>query len=73
MAEYQRIEYRINKEGKIIEKVLNATGSNCIETTKHIETLLGQVETRELLPEYHQQPETNQESIINTQQSVTGT
>ena len=40
MAEYQRIEYRINKEGKIIEKVLNATGSNCIETTKHIETVL---------------------------------
>ena len=33
MAEYQKIEYRIGKDGTIVETVLNATGSSCTETT----------------------------------------
>jgi hypothetical protein len=50
MAEYQKIEYRIGKDGKILETVLNAAGSSCTETTAAIEQALGQVECRELLP-----------------------
>ena len=53
MAEYQKIEYRIGKDGKIMETVLNAAGSSCTETTAAIEQALGQVTARELLPEYH--------------------
>ncbi len=57
MAEYQKIEYRIGKDGKIIEKILNITGSSCVETTKGIEKSLGEIETQELLPEYYQDDE----------------
>jgi hypothetical protein len=54
MAEYQKIEYRIGKDGKIVERVLTATGSSCVETTKSLEQSLGQIESQELLPEYYE-------------------
>ncbi|MBD1211937.1 MAG: hypothetical protein AN487_13445 [Anabaena sp. CRKS33] len=57
MAEYQKIEYRIGKDGKIVERVLNATGSSCVETTKGLEKSLGEIESQELLPEYFQDDE----------------
>jgi hypothetical protein len=63
MAEYQKIEYHIGKDGKIVEKVLNATGTNCVETTKKIENYLGDIESQELLPEYYE----GDELIINTE------
>lgn len=53
MAEYQRIEYRIGKDGKIVETAIAASGTGCVETTKEIEKALGTVEQRELLPEYY--------------------
>jgi hypothetical protein len=45
MAEYQKIEYRIGKDGKIVE------------TTKGLEKSLGEIESQELLPEYYQDDE----------------
>jgi hypothetical protein len=54
MAEYRRIEYRIGKDGKITETVLNATGSTCTETTAEIEKALGKVEAQKFLPEYYE-------------------
>jgi hypothetical protein len=57
MAEYQKVEYRISQDGKIIERVLNAIGSSCIETTKKVEKNLGEIESQELLPEYYQEDE----------------
>ncbi|HEY9622578.1 MAG TPA: DUF2997 domain-containing protein [Crinalium sp.] len=54
MAEYQKIEYRIGKDGKVTETVLNASGDRCTLTTEGIENALGQVESRELLPEYYE-------------------
>ncbi|HEY9606749.1 MAG TPA: DUF2997 domain-containing protein [Allocoleopsis sp.] len=54
MAEYQKIEYRIGKDGKIVETVLNATGESCINTTKGIEQALGEVASQELLPDYYE-------------------
>ncbi len=54
MAEYRKIEYRIGKDGKITETVLNTTGSTCTETTTGIETALGKIESQNLLPEYYQ-------------------
>lgn len=57
MAEYQRVEYRIGKDGKIIETVLNATGASCIDTTKGIEQALGEVSNQELLPDYYTEAE----------------
>ncbi len=57
MNQYQKIEYLISKDGKITEKVINASGSKCIETTKQTETDLGEIESQELLPEYYQSEE----------------
>ncbi|MEH1936654.1 MAG: DUF2997 domain-containing protein [Nostoc sp.] len=54
MAEYQKIEYRIGKDGKITETVSNASGSSCTSTTSGIEKALGEVENQELLPEYYE-------------------
>jgi len=69
MTEYQKIEYRIGKDGKIIETVLNASGSSCINTTQGIEDSLGEITSQELLPEYYESEEnlTTQEDISLTQ------
>lgn len=69
MAEYQKIEYRIGKDGKIVETVLNASGASCTTTTKGIEQALGKVASQELLPEYDEGEETltSQEDMPLTQ------
>ena len=59
MAEYQKVEYRIGKDGKITETVINASGSSCTSTTSDLEKALGEVETQELLPEYYEEREEN--------------
>lgn len=69
MAEYQKIEYRIGKDGKIIETVLNASGPSCTNTTQGIEQALGEVSSQELLPQYYEGEEnvTIQEDISISQ------
>ena len=57
MAEYQKIEYRIGKDGKVTETVLNGTGEACLLATDALEGSLGEVESRDLLPEYYDDPE----------------
>jgi len=57
--QYYKVEFTINPDGTITEKVLNGSGSNCTELTKDLD--LGEVKSQELLPEYHQQ--INQEQI----------
>ncbi|MBD1844465.1 DUF2997 domain-containing protein [Cyanobacteria bacterium FACHB-63] len=53
MANYQQIEYRIGKDGKVTEMVLNGSGESCTLATEDLERSLGSIEERELLPEYH--------------------
>ncbi|OLP17196.1 hypothetical protein BST81_17770 [Leptolyngbya sp. 'hensonii'] len=69
MAEYQKIEYRIDKEGKITEKVIGVTGPDCTTATAGIEQALGQVESRELLPEYDQDGDDGMSSLVQSAQS----
>lgn len=66
MAEYQRVEYTIDKNGNIVERVLNATGSSCVDLTAELEEALGVVESKKLLPEYYAQ---HQEEEITGQQT----
>lgn len=54
MAEYQKVEYRIGKDGKVTETVINASGSSCTTTTSGIEKALGEVESQNLLSEYYE-------------------
>jgi Protein of unknown function (DUF2997) len=52
MAEYQKIEFLIGKDGKVTEKVLNGSGETCTLATADLEASLGEIESRDLLPEY---------------------
>lgn len=54
MADYQTIEYRIGKDGKITERVLNGSGTKCIEMTLEIERAIGTIESQKLLPDYYE-------------------
>ncbi len=60
MSQYQRIEYLIGKDGKIVERAVDMTGSECVAITAEIESKLGKVETRQLLPNYY---ETSEQSL----------
>jgi hypothetical protein len=68
VAEYQKVEYIIGKDGKITEKVIDAYGSSCTQTTQGLEKAVGVVEYRELLPEYYDGEEnlTNNEIVKGT-------
>ncbi len=57
MADYQKIEYRIGKDGKIIETVLNVSGERCTSATAGLEQALGKVESQEFLPKYYETEE----------------
>ena len=57
MTDYQKIEYRIGKDGTITETVLNAAGLSCTEATVAIEHALGTVESQEFLPAYYEDEE----------------
>jgi len=59
MSQYQRIEYLIGKDGKIVERAIDVSGSECVAITAQIESDLGKVETRELLPSYYETTEQN--------------
>jgi hypothetical protein len=68
VAEYQKVEYIIGKDGKITEKVIEASGESCTQTTQELEKAVGVVESQELLPEYYDGEEnlTNNEMIKET-------
>ncbi|TYQ27222.1 DUF2997 domain-containing protein [Pseudanabaena sp. UWO311] len=59
MSQYQRIEYLIGKDGKIVERAIDISGSECVSITAEIESNLGKVETRQLLPNYYETSEQN--------------
>lgn len=59
MSQYQRIEYLIGKDGKIVERAIDVSGSECVAITAEIESNLGKVETRELLSSYYEASEQN--------------
>jgi Protein of unknown function (DUF2997) len=52
MAEYQKIEYHIGPNGVVSETVLNGRGGVCLLATDSLEKALGEIESRELLPEH---------------------
>ncbi|MCW6035671.1 DUF2997 domain-containing protein [Spirulina subsalsa FACHB-351] len=56
MAEYQKIEYRIGKDGKIVETVVDGiAGAHCTKVTEEIEQAMGEVESQEFLPDYYRE------------------
>ena len=54
--EMQELEITIDNEGRIGVKVNGTHGAGCLEMTKNLENAGGEVEKRELLPAYYEQP-----------------
>ncbi len=50
----QRIIFRIDQDGNVVEEVDGAPAGTCIDITKNIEDKLGNVQTRTFKPEYYQ-------------------
>jgi hypothetical protein len=48
--QYYKIEFAINKDGTVTEKVIGS-GANCTAVTKELEKAIGKVRSQELLPE----------------------
>ena len=48
--QYYQIEFIINKNGTVTEKVLSS-GPNCTAITKQLENAMGEIRSQELLPE----------------------
>ncbi len=69
MPEYIKVEYRIDKNGQVTETVLNGSGSSCTLATADLESALGTVQKRELLPEFHQPTETERAAEVSLQQT----
>jgi hypothetical protein len=59
--EMQELEIIIDNEGRIQVKVTGAHGAGCLEITKNLEQAAGDVENREFLPAYYEQPVSAQE------------
>ncbi|MEN9225734.1 MAG: DUF2997 domain-containing protein [Thermostichus sp. HHBFW_bins_43] len=69
MSEYVKVEYRIDKNGQITETVLNGSGPSCTLTTTELESALGTVQKRELLPEFHHLAQPEMESEVSLKQT----
>lgn len=69
MAQYQKVEFYIGKDGQITEKVIEGSGSSCTLGTQDMEVALGSVQKRELLPEYYAEGETvaDSETLVRQQ------
>ena len=63
--QYYKVELTINSDGTITEKVL-ASGANCTDVTKALEQAIGELQSQELLPEYHQPTDLNELSETDT-------
>lgn len=66
--QYYQIEFIINSDGSITEKVI-ASGSNCTAVTQELETAMGKIQSQELLPEYqHNEFFSQSDEMQNLQQ-----
>lgn len=51
---YFKVEFTIEPDGTVKEKVIQGDGKSCLEVTQQIEEDLGGNRDVKLLPEYHQ-------------------
>lgn len=73
MSQYQKVEYRIGKDGQITETVLNAEGPSCTANTSGMEVALGTVVHQDLLPEYYTEEserQASQAAVVRQTQSA---
>tara|TARA_R100000234_G_scaffold96212_1_gene64493 strand:- start:160 stop:372 length:213 start_codon:yes stop_codon:yes gene_type:complete len=63
----ETIKYTIRQDGNVTEEVINVAGSACIDLTSDLEIKLGELENKVYTADYYQQPNLNQDIVINTE------
>ena len=63
----ETIKYTIRQDGNVTEEVINVTGTACIDLTSDLEIKLGELENKVYTADYYQQPNLNQDIVINTE------
>ena len=65
--EYQNIEIKIGKDGKVFLEVSGVNGKKCLLLTKELEEALGDIENREFKPEFDDE-DFDEDNILTTEQ-----
>ena len=63
----ESIKYSIRQDGKVTQEVFNVTGDACLNLTEDLEIKLGDLEQRVFTVDYYQQPNLNEDIVINTE------
>lgn len=63
--EYQNIKIKIDEKGKVYLDVSGANGNKCVELTKELEKLLGEIEERTFKPEYYDETKETDNYLTN--------
>lgn len=63
----ETIKYTIRQDGNVTEEVINVAGSACIDLTNDLEIKLGELENKVYTADYYQQPNLNEDIVINTE------
>jgi len=63
----ESIKFSIRQDGKVTQEVFNVPGDVCLNLTEDLEIKLGDLEQRVFTADYYQQPNLNEDIIINTE------
>ena len=63
----ESIKYSIRQDGKVTQEVFNVPGDTCLNLTEDLEIKLGDLEKRVFTADYYQQPNLNEDIVINTE------
>ena len=67
MPTQETLKITITQDGKVIQEVFNVPGDVCLNLTEDLEIKLGDLEQRTFTADYYQQPNLNEDIIINTE------
>ena len=63
----ESIKFSIRQDGKVTQEVFNVPGDECLNLTEDLEIKLGDLEQRVFTVDYYQQPNLNEDIVINTE------
>ena len=67
MPTQETLKITIAQDGKVTQEVFNVTGDVCLNLTEDLEIKLGDLEQRVFTADYYQQPNLNEDIVINTE------
>ena len=67
MPTQETLKITIAQDGKVTQEVFNVPGDACLNLTEDLEIKLGDLEQRVFTADYYQQPNLNEDIVINTE------